>query len=315
MENAMSRALFKEGARIARQKSEANDFNAIRDLSLFVFLIFAAYGLLIWMRFDWLAVVVAYFLVAKGQNGLLLSGHEAIHNSLFHNKKLNDLIGTYLCFAPLGVGYNRARAAHLDHHIYLLTERDEKLDQQIENPTRLAFLAHLFLPLLGAYLFKGLLRILGWAPSRRAKPAYHLSDTLRRRDRVSIIISNLVLLTCLTAIDWRFYLLFWVGPLLTVTAFFHNAKAFLDHARLSHESESEKLFSYKTAWFDHLFFGTQQARHAEHHLYPHVPYYRLSEVEHVVRKLPTVQYRGSYTGFLFAYYGDLARRNRSESLG
>ena len=89
-------------------------------------------------------------------------------------------------------------------------------------------------------------------------------------------------------------------PLLTVTAFFHNAKAFLDHARFANESE-DLLYSYRMTFVDRLFFGCQQERHAEHHLYPFVPYRRLPELRSLVESDSSVKTRRGYFQTLMEY--------------
>lgn len=295
------RELMLDGQRIARQNAKASDWVSIRDLGFYYALIVLACVLVVYTGFNWLLCVLAVLMIAKAQNGLLLSGHEAIHYSLFKNKKINDLVAMYLCYAPLGVGFYRARAAHLDHHRYLLTERDEKLDQQILVPTRKRLLAHLVWPLLGSYLYKGVLRIYGLAPSRRAHPDYTLSKSAQRSDRISILIMGVVLLAVFALTDWRLILL-WGGTLLTVSAFIHNATAFLDHARQADEGEGDFLYTYRVTRLDRLFFAVQQARHAEHHLFPQVPYHRLDRIEPVVHELSNVRYRGGYIATLIGIY-------------
>lgn len=310
VETDVERSLRKEGARLARGLSTPGNLLSARDLCLNGVIVAATWTLLVQTQFHWAACVLAYFAVAKAQNSLLLSGHEAIHHSLFSNRWWNDLVGNYICFAPLGVGFLRARAAHLDHHNYLATERDEKIDFRLENPSRASFLWHIFRPLLGSYAWKGVLRRLGLEASRRAKPAYAFSAAQARSDTLSIAASSIVLLAALATIDWKLYFFFWIGPLLTTTAFFHHAKAFLDHALLPGETD-EMLYSYEVSWFDRLFFGVQQAHHAEHHLYPHVPYHRLHELTPVTRRMREVEYRAGYFAELAGYYRAInSRRQR-----
>jgi fatty acid desaturase len=305
----VERSLRKEGARLARGLSKPGNLVSTRDVCLNLLLVILTYTLLVQTGFYWVSCVLAFFAVAKAQNSLLLSGHEAIHHSLFSNKRWNDLIGNYICFAPVGVGFLRARAAHLDHHNYLSTERDEKIDYRLVDPTRSTFLWHIFRPLLGSYVWKGVLRRLGLEPSRRAKTAYAFSVEQARSDTLSIVIASVVLFAALAAIDWRLFIFFWVGPLLTTTAFFHHAKAFLDHALRPGETD-DALYSYQVTWFDRLFFGVQQAHHAEHHLYPHVPYYRLRELTPITRRMRDVRYRSGYFAELLSYYCALNSRSQ-----
>jgi fatty acid desaturase len=297
---------FRLGAEIARGNAVASDFISLRDLALWLSLIVASYALLIAANFHFVACIAAYFMISKAQLSLLLSGHEAIHYSLFRNKRLNDLVGAWLCFAPMGVGYNVARAAHLDHHRYLLTEQDAKLDHQIENPTRRRLTVRLLGPLFGLYLWKGLLRIVGLSWTSRAKPTFLVSASGRRADLASIVVSGLVMFASLTLLDWRLYPFFWLAPLFTVAAFFHNIKGLLDHVQLPGEPD-DLLYSYRVTLLDRLFLPTQQARHAEHHLYPHVPYHRLQKIGPVVRRMSDVRERHGELASLLQYYRMLPR--------
>src|SRR5260221_3205973 len=128
--------LWSEGARFARTISKPSDLRGALDIALPIALVGLAITLLLITGFHWAACIVAFFMFSKAQYSLLLSGHEATHYLLFTNRRLNDLAGALICFGPMGVGFNMARAAHLDHHRYLLTEKDVKLDQQIANPTK-----------------------------------------------------------------------------------------------------------------------------------------------------------------------------------
>jgi fatty acid desaturase len=309
VETDAERSLRKEGARLARGLSKPGNLVSARDLCLDFAIVVITYTLLVQTQYYWPLCVLAFLAVAKAQNSLLLSGHEAIHHSLFSNKRCNDLVGNYVCFAPVGVGFLRARAAHLDHHNYLSTERDEKIDFRLVNPTRSSFLRHIFRPLLGSYAWKGVLRRLGMEPSKRAKTAYAFSPEQARSDTLSIVIASVVLFAALAAIDWRLYVFFWIGPLLTTTAFFHHAKAFLDHALQPGETD-EVLYSYRVTWFDRLFFGVQQAHHAEHHLYPHVPYHRLDELTPITSRMREVRYRAGYFAELVSYFRALSSRSQ-----
>jgi len=294
------RDAMKERAAAARSVATISETASVVDLLFFYGLLAGAYAVVVLTDFNWFACLLALFAVAKAQNGLMLSGHEAVHRLLFRNRSLNDAVAAYLCFGPMGVGFERARASHLDHHRYLLSERDEKLDQQIEQPSKSRYLRHLFVPLFGSYLLRAALRFTGYPIARRAKPGFSLDATAQRRDLTAIIVSTLVLFALMTAIDWRLYPFFWLLPLLTVTAFFHNAKGFLDHARFSDEPE-DLLYSYRITRLDRLFFGCQQARHAEHHLYPFVPYRRLRDLEPLVDSDPAVKPRRGYFQTLLEY--------------
>lgn len=302
-----NRQLFLEGKQIARTLPKAVDLMAVRDLAVPLVMVPAAYALLLATNFHVVAWVISVLMISKAQLALLLLGHEAIHDSLFRNRKLNDFVGAYICFGPVGVGFNIARAAHLDHHGYLLTERDVKLDQQLAVPTRWNLIRHLLRPLFGYYLFKGALRLVGITVETRVKVAYTVTSAQRAADIRAIVISSLLLFATLTAIDWRLYLLCWIAPLFTVTAFLHNARAMLDHVRMPDEPEG-LLYSYKVRWYDRMLFGTLSYRHAEHHLWPQVPHHQLARLEPVTRQMPGIVYRLSSFGCMARYFQELPTR-------
>jgi hypothetical protein len=166
--------------------------------------------------------------------------------------------------------------------MYLLSERDEKLDQQIDQPTRARYMRHLFVPLFGSYLLRAAFRFAGYPIKRRAKPKYVLDPKAPRQDLIAIVVPTAILFVLLTAIDWRLYVGFWLLPLLTVTAFFHNAKAFLDHARFADEPE-DLLYSYRMTPLDRsLAFN----RNVTPSTGTFVPYRRLPDLQPIVETEP-----------------------------
>lgn len=307
--NEADSALFKQAAEKALAYRNVSNWHGLYELAFFWGLIVGAYALLLAADFHWAACLVAFAVVAKAHNGLLLCGHEAVHKLLFGNARLNEFAGQYLSFAPMGVGFHRARLSHIDHHHYLLTARDEKLDQQLEYPGFRSFVKHVTAPLFGSYVLKFVGRFLGVRVKRRARPEFTYPPELARADLRAIILTQLVLLPVLTLIDWRLYLLFWALPLVTLTAVLHNAKGFLDHLRWPEEAEG-MLYSYRPHWLDRLLFGIQQMNHAEHHLFPHVPHYRLRHLSQWVDQLSMVRRRQGYFQTLLRFGHDIKTGKR-----
>lgn len=296
---------YRDAARRAKDVAKVSNARGIVELAGYWALIAAAFAVVVATGFQWFAVIVGFIAVAKAQNALLLVGHEAIHYLILRDRRINDWAGEFLTYAPMGIGFRRARLSHLAHHRAPLTEADEKIDQQLAVPSRRAYLRHLGAPLLGSYVATALSRFVGVTVTRRARPQFTQEARSARADMVGIIIAQMVLLAVLTAIDWRLYPFFWILPLVTLTAFFHRAKGFIDHATLPGESPS-LAYSYRVGALDRMFFGTQQAYHAEHHLFPGVPHYRLRMIFASDADLPFMRRRGSYFGFLVAYYRALA---------
>jgi len=303
--------VFKEAVQKALIHRGVSDFLGLRDLVFFWGVVFLSYAVLVASNFYWGACLIAFVLVAKAQNGLLLSGHEAVHKLLFRNLKLNDFSGQYLCFAPFGVGFYRARLSHIDHHHYLLSTRDEKLDQQLDFPGFGSFLKHVMAPLFGSYLVKFVGRFLGMKTKRRAQPEFTYPPKLVRADMWAICMTQLLFFIGLTLVDWRLYPFFWALPIVTLSAMLHNAKGFLDHLRWPNETEG-MLYSYRPGRVDRIFFGIQQMNHAEHHLFPYIPYYRLGHLSESVDRLSMVRRRDGYFRSLLRFGRTMITPPRSQ---
>src|SRR5215468_3858363 len=80
-----------------------------------------------------LTYVIAALLISGGQHGLGLVAHEFIHyNVIPGNRKLNDLLGTWLFAAPGGIPFTVFPYRHFLHHRYYSTKRDTKTIYRID---------------------------------------------------------------------------------------------------------------------------------------------------------------------------------------
>ncbi len=74
-----------------------------------------------------LTVVVALFVIGGRQLGLAVLMHEAAHRTLFRERRLNDLVGNWLCAYPVWSDLYPYRPYHLQHHAKTWTENDPDL--------------------------------------------------------------------------------------------------------------------------------------------------------------------------------------------
>src|SRR5438094_795662 len=74
-----------------------------------------------------LTVVVALFVIGGRQLGLAVLMHEAAHRTLFRERRLNDLVGNWLCAYPVWSDLYPYRPYHLQHHAKTWTEHDPDL--------------------------------------------------------------------------------------------------------------------------------------------------------------------------------------------
>ena len=76
--------------------------------------------------------VFLIFIIANRQLALSLICHEALHENLFKNKKLNNFVGRWLCAFPTWISFSKYKKLHLLHHsgLGLSHDPDRHLYQQ-----------------------------------------------------------------------------------------------------------------------------------------------------------------------------------------
>lgn len=233
-----------------------------------------------------LVVAAAIVVIAAGQHQLAVLAHEAAHYRLYQTRWVNDLAGK-LCAAPLGLSMLTYRVIHRIHHNHLYEPIDPDLPLMAGYPRGRAYLLRkLAKDLIGITTIKNYLYFFGKPAGRTADNGRPLDDTspsLRRaaaRDRA--IVTSINLLTLATAIAfgaWRWYLVLWILPLVTILQVILRLRAVLEHGAVTDTSTPLRaartnLVPRSVAW---ILFPHDVHYHIEHHLYPSIPHYRLAE--------------------------------------
>src|SRR3989454_8205757 len=146
-----------------------------------------------------LTVVVALFLVGGRQLGLAVLMHEAVHRTLFRDRRWNDLVGNWLCAYPVWSDLYPYRPYHLQHHAKTWTEDDPDLQLATPFPvTRASMRRKIWRDLSGQtgwkrlkYTLRGDLGMSPGLGQRSANPGW---QSFR-----GMVITNAVLLGLLTA--------------------------------------------------------------------------------------------------------------------
>jgi fatty acid desaturase len=245
--------------------------------------------------FTWLLAVMV---VGARQLGLAILMHEAAHGGLSKNQKLNDFVGHWLCGAPVGAPLDLYRPYHLRHH---------RNTQQADDPD-LGLAAHFpispdslrrkaFRDITGQTFFKQKLApLFGFlkAGGRIAEPA--------RTATMQYLTSTLVLFLVFAAVGQAFaFVAIWLVaqatwyPLVTrVRNIGEHACATPDPAdpwrlaRTTHANALERLL-IAPYWVNY---------HAEHHLWMHVPCYRLERAHAFLKAKGLTQKMEIQTGYL-----------------
>jgi len=234
-----------------------------------------------------LVVAAAIIGIAGGQHGLAVLAHESAHYRLYPARGLNDLAGK-LCALPLSVSMLTYRLIHRIHHNHLYEPIDPDLALMAGYPRgRRYLLRKLGKDLLGLTTMKNYLYFFGKPPTgdTRDDTSSALRAAARRDRRLVIAMQYLFLAAAIASGVWRWYLLLWLLPEVTVLQMLLRLRAVCEHGAPS--STASPLTAARTTlpspllrW---LLFPHDVHFHIEHHLYPSVPHYRLRDCHERLR--------------------------------
>ncbi len=255
-----------------------------------------------------LAKLLAFLLIGTRQYALFLIGHDGIHRNLHPRPTVNDRITRWLVLAPLGMMLENGRTNHLAHHRHLGSEDDpdrylHRAGDKRTLPQFLFFLTGL------ATFFKTVWKVtrprsvaLGCGKENNARLRRELSA------RAAVLAVQAVLFAVFVALgSWADYVLFWAAPVYFLVFLPDEIRAFCDHAHPvvpDADADDRRLITYDPPWFERLLFSPVHMNyHAEHHLWPFIPYYNLPRAHRLVRARcdGRIIIRTSYLRFLWRY--------------
>jgi fatty acid desaturase len=258
---------------------------------------------LFWAHPAWYTFALAFLLVSSRHQALLNVEHEAIHGKLVRGRRANNLLGRWLCAAPVGSPYEASRARHLSHHRLLATDEDPDHDLHAgpEKRTRAGVVKHFVGGLFGGYA--GM--VLMGPPRPNGAPS---TPGAQKRDALSILVAQLAMAAGLTlAFGWWVYPTLWLVPLVTVTVLGHLVRSFVEHAITDAETpvHANRLITIRSNWIERFLVAPYSMNyHAEHHLLPSVPAPRLKRLHRRLSgrdDLPPLLVRTSYSEALRRY--------------
>jgi fatty acid desaturase len=308
--------LLKEGgidlvgfSRISSLRSTVILFNSALMLALVLYS-----GYLAWVNAYYLLWFLVLWLIAALQHRLSIIQHEAVHKMLFRNRLMNDVVGLWIAGAAVGAPPGAGRHAHLAHHASLGTEHDGEPGYMSAPKTKAGLLRWVVFKLFG---IESALRLLELSLNslRSRKPV-----TVENQKSVGYVAQpakqDLIIVACTQAcialtftltIGWYYYLLLWVLPLFTVTRLLMGLRNFAEHAEQPEKTipEEHYLNSIYCNRVEEFFFSPLCFNyHAEHHLFPGVPTWRLPKLSRELRTLPYftehVRMHDSFVSLLFS---------------
>ncbi|MBD1923535.1 fatty acid desaturase family protein [Microcoleus sp. FACHB-831] len=289
----------------------------IRDLFLDWLGIVLALLAVTWMP-TWWMYSIAFIVVGCCQYALFILGHDAIHSSLHPNRLLNDRLAKWAIHGPMFMALEDGRRSHLEHHRTLGTasDPDRYLHTLSNKNSRIKFL--LFCSGLATF-GKTVLKVTPFGKllnSSRpiATEAYQSKNLLTpvapmlldyTKQRVPVLVTQTLLISifAFSTLPLWSYLVLWVAPIYFCVFLPDEIRAFCDHAvpvLPDSKADSSRLVTFRPSWIEGILFSPHNMNyHAEHHLYPGVPYYNLPIVHQVLKDRAEVTVRGSYLIFLF----------------
>lgn len=214
--------------------------------------------------------VAAFLLMGRAYARFASLGHEAVHKTLFTNKKLNDWVGRWILSYPSWVPFELYRRAHIDHHRDEMGPKEPDLALYVNYPvTRASFARKLFRDATGQTgwkLFKGLIK----------------AAVKRKPTAVRIVLCQIPILVAFIAVGRpELYFFLWWLPHQTVWRVINRLRAIAEHGGLmrssdrrqtTHDVRQSRLASF---WLVPFNIGY----HLAHHVDMGIPNWHLPELQ------------------------------------
>lgn len=270
-----------------RRWQQPGPIRACLDLALIWVQIGVGFTIFIWSPGIW-TFVIAWLLIGGAQHGLGMAAHEFAHYLIFpRNRRLNDLVGTWLFAAPIVIPLRVFRHRHFQHHRTYSTADDPKILYKRDlRGWRLIYEA--------AYALSGLAflrRMLdamqrdrrdAKAGRKRPEPAAELP---------AIAITQLVIFGTCCLYHPLLYFGLWLYPYVSVGELCQKVRATMEHHPGREESNADPAGPFYKAtagpfvrtvtasWWERLFFSKINfCYHVEHHLWPQISYQHLPQL-------------------------------------
>jgi fatty acid desaturase len=231
-----------------------------------------------------LTIVGALFVIGARQLGLAILMHDAAHRALFRNRRLNDVVGNWLCAYPVLSDLRPYRPYHLQHHAKNWTADDPDLSLAQPFPiTRRSLWRKVRRDLSGQTGWK---RLRATLRTRAAVDATVQRNFDAGREALwGVLVTNAVLLALMTLAGHPALYLLWVGAWLTTYSLVMRVRSIAEHAvPLDAADELTNTRTTLATWWERLLVAPNRVNfHLEHHLVPTIPHYHLPAFHRLLR--------------------------------
>ena len=221
--------------------------------------------------------LVALVIIGSRQFALAVLAHDAAHNLLFENNKVNDLAGQWFCAYPIFQDNRVYRPYHLKHHRH--TETDDDPDLVLSSPfpiTKRSFIRKVFRDLTG---ITGVKRYWGSLSSIfRTKGDNVFNKISKTSNKLhGFLISNLIIFVLIsTTMHWSLFLLLWWLPSFTYYSLIIRIRNISEHAVTPGNNDFDNTRTTKSTVLTRFLMVPHNVNyHLEHHLFTRCPWYNL----------------------------------------
>ena len=221
--------------------------------------------------------LVSLVIIGSRQFALAVLAHDAAHNLLFANNKVNDWAGQWFCAYPIFQDNRVYRPYHLKHHRH--TETDDDPDLVLSSPfpiTKRSFIRKVFRDLTG---ITGVKRYWGSLSSIfRTKGDNVFNKISKTSNKLhGFLISNLIIFILIsTTMHWSLFLLLWWLPSFTYYSLIIRIRNISEHAVTPGNNDFDNTRTTKSTVLTRFLMVPHNVNyHLEHHLFTRCPWYNL----------------------------------------
>jgi len=237
-------------------------------------------------NFNILTYFVAILLIAGRQQALLAILHEATHNLLAKNTKLNNFLGNWFAAYPILASIDWYGYHHHPHHQHLNTQLDQtwtskadKLEWQFPQTKAQFIKIILKQPLIGG---------VEWLVTMYKGSELYPLKSLKSKQKIYSLLQKLIyyifLATALTYLDaWEYFFLYWFVPLFFVLPILQRFRRISEHFGVERTHDLNGGRDLTPNWFEKLFFSPHNVGyHLAHHQFSNVPQHNLPQLHRIL---------------------------------
>ncbi len=237
---------------------------------------------------SFITFLISLVVIGSRQFALAVLAHEAAHNLLFSNEKLNDFVAQWFCAFPIFSDNRPYRPYHLAHHRFTEKENDPDLSLSAPFPiTKASFRRKIFRDLTGMTGYK---RYSIALKSIFSSEADNLQEKIKKiSDKLGgFLLTNLIIFTLITFfLHWSIYFLLWWMPAFTYYSLIVRIRNIAEHAVTPGENNLNNTRTTKASLLTrYLMVPYRVNYHLEHHLFTNCPWYNLPKAHELLKQKP-----------------------------